>query len=257
MPRGGVAKTTTAVNIAAALAEDGYKVLLIDTDPQASASIQLNKRIQYSERMATDLGLYELLVYDDVDSDMVIKPTYLDGLSIITGSLELAKINSHLGGRKFQNTILKDNIQTFENEYDFVIYDTAPGLSLLIYSTLNATDFYYCPVEAQTLALEGIVTLLNIMTEIRGPDFPLAQMGGIILTKIPRYNIAKRLIQHVEEQFTDPKTEISKVLRPYVPLNVKVAESTSFGVAVVSYHPSCKAAVCYKQLARQILKDVK
>ena len=199
--KGGVAKTTTAVNIAAALAEDGYKVLLVDTDPQASASIQLNQIVQQSERTATDLGLYELLAFEDVDPDMVIKTTYLNNLSIITGSLELAKINSHLGGQSYKATILKDNIKSFENEYDYIIYDTAPGLSLLIYSTLNAVDFYYCPVEAQTLALEGIVTLFNIMTEIRGPNFPLAQMGGIILTKIPRYNIAKYLINYVEQEF--------------------------------------------------------
>jgi chromosome partitioning protein len=251
--KGGVAKTTTAVNIACCLAEKNFKVLLIDTDPQANASINLGKNVQFHDRAVTDCGLYELLIHD-IDPKFAINNTYLSQLNLVPGSIELSRIGTQMGGIFVDYTIIKDKLGEISKQYDFVIYDTPPGHHQLVNSVINAVDAFYAPVEPQDLALEGLATLFSITDDLRRFGFKPAPLGGIIVTKVARYAVANEIIEYLKTSFTMKGTNDCMVLLPHIPLNVKVHESSCHGFSVVSYAPNCKASRAYRSLTETILQ---
>ena len=242
--KGGVGKTTTAVNLSACLAEKGKKVLVIDLDPQSNATSSLGSNCDES-------SLYNLLVNEDIPQPDIAKSTDIKGLKIIPSTSDLAGAEVELADVFNRIGRLQRVLNFFEKDFDFIIVDCPPSLGFLTLNAFNASDELLIPMQAEYFALEGLARLMNTIKRISlSNDFSKKpQIGGIILTMYDtRTNLSKQVSDEVKSHVSNLLYDIK------IPRNIKLAEAPSHGVPVISYDPSSQGAKAYVLLAEEFLK---
>jgi chromosome partitioning protein len=244
--KGGVGKTTTAVNLGAALALDGHATLVIDLDPQGSSTTGLGVRASGIEDT-----VYESLIGERPVSE-IVRPTTIDGLHVAAATRELAGAEVELVNLPGREHRLQRTIASVRNLYDFVLIDCPPSLSLLTVNALRAADGVLIPLQCEYYALEGLTALLDTVARVRDSLNPKLALDGLVLTMFDSRNSLARQVQHeIRTHFGD------QVYRAVIPRNVRLSESPSHGVPVLTYDPASRGAVAYRTLAREIAPPVR
>jgi chromosome partitioning protein len=240
--KGGVGKTTTAINLAASLAANDLRILVVDGDPQGNATSGLGVT-KDPERAST----YDLLLAEVPPGDVIV-PTSFDGVSIIPADKNLAGANLELVDLPKREFRLRERLTTVRNQFDFVIIDCPPALDLLTLNPLMAADAVVVPIQCEFFALEGISELMDTIDQIRESFNHPLEIAGILLTMYDdRTNLTRQVAADLREFFQD------EVFKTIIPRSVKLAEAPSFGKAILAYDPRSKGAESYIQLAKEIL----
>ena len=241
--KGGVGKTTTAVNLGACFAAAEKRTLIIDLDPQGNASIGLGlQKEDFVEK-----NIYHLIIGEESLND-VIYDTELPLLDICPSDNNLIGAEVELMNAFSRESKLKNALEEVENKYDFILIDCPPSLSLLTINALTAADSYIVPLQTEYFAMEGLSQLLNTVSLVNKSLNPALALEGILLTMFDgRYNLAKEVKDEVRKHFTD------KVFETIIPRNVKLSECPSHGKPIILYDISCKGAQAYLSLAKELL----
>ncbi|MGR3616101.1 MAG: ParA family protein [Paracoccaceae bacterium] len=243
--KGGVGKTTTAINLAAALVERGKRVLLVDLDPQGNASTGLG--IDAPDR---ELTTYDLLV-DDAPLDDVIQKTNFEGLFIIPATVDLSSADIELISNEKRSFLLHDALrQTAMDKFswDYVLIDCPPSLNLLTVNAMVASHSVLVPLQSEFFALEGLSQLMLSIREVRQTANAGLRIEGIVLTMYDKRN---NLSQQVEADARDNLGDL--VFETMIPRNVRVSEAPSYAVPVLSYDPNSQGALAYRALAKELV----
>jgi len=242
--KGGVGKTTTAINLGAALAEDGYGVALIDLDPQGNASTGLG--IEPEDRQLTT---YELLLEGRALSE-VLAPTAYQNLRIVPATPDLSSADIEMYSNRKRSFLLKDALNAKDVEtldLDFILIDCPPSLSLLTVNAMVAAHSVLVPLQSEFFALEGLSQLMLTMREVRQSANADLRMEGVVLTMFDGRN---RLAQQVLADAKDTLGEL--VFKTIVPRNVRVSEAPSYAQPVLDYDPMSKGSIAYRELAHEL-----
>ncbi len=248
--KGGVGKTTTAVNLAASLAKEGKRVLLIDADPQANATTNLG-----FQRTDYEFNIYHVLIGNKELKDIIIS-TEFDKLDLAPSNIGLVGIEREFYDKKRKNRelILKDKIDKIKYNYDYIIIDSPPALGPITINALGASDSVIVPIQCEYFALEGLAQLMNTIGLIKKSINPNLKIKGFLPTMFSKQNnLSKQVLADLERHFKDA---LFKIEKDYivVPRNVKIAESPSFGEPVVTYAANSKGSQAYQALASAIIK---
>jgi chromosome partitioning protein len=238
--KGGVGKTTTAVNLAACVAEAGYDTLLIDIDPQCNATIALGRGKDASRT------LYDVLI-DGLPVDEVVAPTEIERLFIAPSGPDLAGATVELPRMNGSEVRLRDSLAGIRDRYAFTLLDCPPSLGPLTVNALVAADRVIVPVQAEYFALEGLAGLLDTLGLIQRELNPRLTVAGMLLTM---YDGRTRLAQDVEREIRQHFPEL--VFDTVIPRNVRVGEAPSFGKPVIHHDPHCAGADAYFELAKEV-----
>lgn len=240
--KGGVGKTTTAINLSAALAGQGKKVLLIDADPQANASSGLGVDIR--ELNST---IYECLV-NHLDPNKAILPTPTKNLSIIPSHIDLVGAEIEMLNIPNREILLKDILEQVRDDYDYIFIDCSPSLGLITINSLTASDSVIIPVQCEFFALEGIAKLLNTVKIIKSKLNPNLQIEGFLLTMHDnRLRLSNQVYEEVKRHFGD------LAFNTIISRNVRLSEAPSHGQSVLDYDASSKGAKNYTALAKELI----
>lgn len=239
--KGGVGKTTTAVNVAACLAVAGERVLLVDTDPQGNATSGVG--VVKSELEAC---IYDMLI-NEVPIERVIVPTETPGLDLVPAKLDLAGADIELMSTMSRETKLKQALERVADRYEFVIIDCPPSLGLLTVNVLTAAQYVILPIQCEYYALEGISQLLKTIDLVHQHLNPDIEIAKVLLTMFDyRTNLSQQVVDEVRRFFGD------KVSTMLVPRNVRLSEAPSHGQPIISYDPKSKGAEAYTKFAEEV-----
>lgn len=240
--KGGVGKTTTTVNLGAALAKLGKKVLIIDSDSQGNASSGLGV-----ERGDVKASLYEVLI-NNVAIKETILPTTRENLSIVPSTISLAAAEIELIDIKDREFQLKNAIQPIRDNYDYILVDCPPSLGQLCINAFTASDTILIPVQAEYYALEGLSQLLNTIRLVQKTYNPHFRIEGVLITMLDaRTNLGYEVVDEVRKYFQE------KVYQTVISRNIRLSEAPSYGLSVIDYDPRSRGALMYHQLAKEVI----
>ena len=244
--KGGVGKTTTAVNLSACLALLGKKVLLADIDPQRNATSGAGAEIGEDA-----LTIYDLLTDEETDVREAILATETENLSCIPGSIELSGAEIELIDVPEREYLLKKLLGSVRDEYDYIIIDCPPSLSLLTLNALTAADSMLVPIQCEYYALEGVGQLMNTLMLVRKRLNPGLKVEGVVLTMYDsRTNLSEQVAEEVRRYFKD------HLFKTTIPRNVRLSEAPSHGQPIHLYDPRSTGAQAYMALAKELLRGI-
>ena len=240
--KGGVGKTTTAINLGAALAMRGHRTLLIDLDPQGNASTGLGVA-----RDTRKLSTYDLILGDAVPSQMALA-TDVENLSIIPATMDLSSADTELMNSPRRVAHLRNALRLRDTAFEFVLIDCPPSLNLLTINAFVAADSLLVPLQAEFLALEGLSQLLLTVREVRATANADLRVEGVVLTMFDRRNnLSLQVEQDAREHLGD------LVFETKIPRNVRLSEAPSHAMPVLNYDPTSRGAIAYRSLAAEML----
>lgn len=240
--KGGVGKSTTAVNLGASLAEIGCDILLVDIDPQGNATsgVGIDKsKLEYS--------IYDVLI-NDVNVKDVVLSTGIEKFDILPANIDLAGAEIELVSMISREGKLKKAVSELDDKYQYIIFDCPPSLGLLTLNALTAADGILVPIQCEYYALEGLGQLINTVKLVKNNLNPNLEIEGVLLTMYDaRTNLSQQVIEEVINYFSD------KVYKTIIPRNVRLSEAPSFGKPITLYDSSSKGAEAYRNLAKEVV----
>lgn len=243
--KGGVGKTTTAVNLSACLADLGKRVLLIDIDPQGNATSGIG-----IDRRKLKVSIYDVLMDDMPLLDAVVE-TRVRGLSLLPATIDLAGAEIELVPRLSRESRLKVALDPVRDQFDFVLMDCPPSLGLLTINALTAADSILIPIQCEYYALEGLTQLMDTFRLVREALNPRLEVEGVVLTMFDgRTNLSIQVVEDVKRFFK------GQVYRSIITRNVRLSEAPSHGLPITLYDPRSKGAEAYMELAREVIERV-
>lgn len=241
--KGGVGKTTTAVNLSACLADKGQKVLLIDVDPQGNTTSGLG-----IDKHTIKTSSYDILI-NSISPKQALVKTMIDTLDLIPANIDLVGAEVELVARMARETILKKALKEIKSDYDYIFMDCPPSLGLITVNALTAADKILVPIQCEYYALEGLSQLINTIKLVKTNLNPGLEVEGVVLTMFDgRTNLSIQVVDEVKKYFKN------KVYKTIIPRNVRLGEAPSFGLPVIKYDASCLGAQCYNELASEVIE---
>ena len=245
--KGGVGKTTTSINLSAALGEKGKKVLVIDSDPQGSTTSGYG-----IDKNDLDYSLYDLMLGECSVHDCIIKDV-IKNVSLIPSNVDLSAVEIELIGKEHKETTLKKEIDYIKDKYDFIIIDCPPALSILTINSMTASNSVLVPLQCEYYALEGLSDLLHTVNLVQERLNPELNIEGVVFTMYDsRTNLSNQVVENVKNHLNQ------RVYDTIIPRNIRLAEAPSYGMPISSYEPKSAGAEAYMHLAEEIInrKDV-
>jgi len=241
--KGGVGKTTTAVNLSSCLAEKGKKVLIIDVDPQGNATLGLG----FDNKAEGQNSIYEVII-DNLPLKDIIKETGISGLYLAPSNINLTGAEVELVGFENREKRLKETLTDIKNEYDFIFIDAPPSLGIITLNALVACDSVLIPLQAEFYAMDGLAQLLNTISLVKQELNPDIYIEGVLITMFDsRTRLAIQVVEEIKNKFKDAVYDV------LIPRNVKISEAPSFGQPINIYDKNSKGAEAYEKLAKEIL----
>jgi chromosome partitioning protein len=242
--KGGVAKTTTAVNLGACLANQNKKVLLVDMDPQGNATSGLG-----INRLEVQHCVYDVLI-NGASLQSVKQKTEISGLEVIPATIQLAGAEIELVSAISREVKLKKALEPEKGNYDYILLDCPPSLGLLTLNALTAADRVLIPIQCEYYALEGLGQLMNTIQLVQKHLNPKLELEGVVLTMFDaRTNLSIQVVDEVKNHFKN------KVFSSIIPRNVRLSEAPSHGQPIITYDPRSKGAEVYQELAREVIEN--
>jgi chromosome partitioning protein len=249
--KGGTGKTTTSVNLSAALAISGYKVLLIDLDPQSSASLSLGiKQEDFSPSLAE-------VFFDDFDLKETIRNTGIDKLQLITGGIKLAHSDFILADEPDREMLLSDTLECVKNDYDFIICDCAPSFSIMPVNAFVACDVYIVPIVPEYLSVEGLLSLMDVVEQMKEGFQIEPELLGVLFTMVKspfipfldrEYKNQMEVMKLVKENLGD------KVFKTLIRRDPELSRAPSYNKSIIEFAPGSYGYTDYMTLAREVIK---
>ena len=240
--KGGVGKTTTAINLGAALAKLGKRVLLADVDPQGNSTSGLG-----IDKIKLDRCIYDILV-NDAEPGAVVVSTSQENLSVLPATLRLAGAEIELVSAMAREQRLAKAFEVLGSQFDYILIDCPPSLGLLTVNALTAAQKVLVPIQCEFYALEGLSQLLRVVDMVRSHLNKDLAIGGVLLTLYDsRLNLSVQVAEDIKNHFG------SLVFNTFIPRNVKLAEAPSFGQSALEYEPLSKGASAYQELAKEVI----
>ena len=239
--KGGVGKSTTAVNLGACMAEKGKSVLLIDIDPQGNATSGVG-----IDKSNLEHSVYDVLI-GGVAIRSVIRETNIEQLSILPANIDLAGAEIELVSMISRESCLTRIVEEIVNDFDYIFYDCPPSLGLLTVNALTAANSIIVPIQCEYYALEGLGQLVKTIDLVQNNLNPDLKIEGVLLTMYDaRTNLSQQVIEEVKKYFQE------KVYNTIIPRNVRLSEAPSFGKPIILYDPNSKGAIAYRDLAKEV-----
>ena len=240
--KGGVGKTTTSINLAACLAEKGKKVLAVDMDPQGNLTSGLGV-----DKDSVEKSIYELII-GEVDINEVINKEVLENLDIIPTSIDLSAAEIELIGVDDKEYILRNAIDQVKDQYDFVIIDCPPSLSMLTINAMTTADSVIVPIQCEYYALEGLSQLIHTVELVKDRLNSKLEIEGVVFTMYDaRTNLSLQVVENVKDNLQQ------NIYKTIIPRNIRLAEAPSYGLPINKYDPKSTGAESYRALAKEIM----
>ena len=241
--KGGVGKTTTSINLAACLAEKGKKVLAVDMDPQGNLTSGLGV-----DKDSVEKSIYELII-GEVDINEVINKEVLENLDIIPTSIDLSAAEIELIGVDDKEYILRNAIDQVKDQYDFVIIDCPPSLSMLTINAMTTADSVIVPIQCEYYALEGLSQLIHTVELVKDRLNSKLEIEGVVFTMYDaRTNLSLQLVENVKDNLQQ------NIYKTIIPRNIRLAEAPSYGLPINKYDPKSTGAESYMRLADEVIE---
>ncbi len=240
--KGGVGKTTSTINLSAALAQKGMKVLVVDCDPQGNATSGLG-----IEKKSDENSIYELII-GECEIEECMCDSQINNLKVIPSHVNLAGAEIELIGMDKKEYILKDTLEKVKNDYDYLMIDCPPSLNVLTVNALTAADTVLVPIQCEFYALEGLSQLIHTIDLVKARLNPSLTIDGIVFTMYDgRTNLSMQVVENVKENLTQ------HIYRTVIPRNVRLAEAPSYGMPICLYDAKSSGAEAYNKLAEELI----